>query len=395
MQATLRATFTGLDRPGITTRLFECLEGLDVAVTDLEQVVLRGQLTLGVLLTDSSGTPGTLISAQTRLASTSADLGLATDFDAGAAEAVERSAKLVVTVLGHPLRPDAVAGLTSRMAEAGANIDSIRRIAAYPVTAIELAASGADIDSLRKALAGEAARLGVDVAVQRGGLNRRGQHLVVLDVDSTLIQDEVVELVARAAGVEDEVRSLTEAAMRGELDFAESLERRVALLAGLDAAALDVVRSQIRLTPGARTLVRTLKRLGHKVALVSGGFTAVVDDLGKELGVDYVRANVLEIVDGKLTGRVTGAVIDRASKAAALVEFAYRAHIPLERTIAIGDGANDLDMIDAAGLGVAFNAKPVVRQAADASVNVPYLDSVLYLLGVSREDIEDADAADI
>jgi phosphoserine phosphatase len=394
MQATLRATFTGPDRPGLTTKLFECLEGLDLAVTDLEQVVLRGQLTLGVLLTPLTGDVALLESTELRLAATAADLGLAADFAAGDAEDTVRKGRLVVTVLGNPLQPAAVAALTSRMAAAGANIDSIRRIAAYPVTAIELDASGAEVDSLRKALAEEAARLGVDVAVQRGGLNRRGQHLVVLDVDSTLIQDEVVELVARAAGVEAEVRAITEAAMRGEVDFAESLHRRVALLEGLDAKALEDVRAQVRLTPGARTLVRTLKRLGHKVALVSGGFTAVVDDLGKELGVDYVRANVLEIVDGKLTGRVSGAVVDRASKAAALVEFAYRAHIPLERTIAIGDGANDLDMIDAAGLGVAFNAKPVVRRAADASVNVPYLDSVLYLLGVSREDVEEADAAD-
>jgi len=392
MHATLRATFTGPDRPGLTTRLFECLEGLDVAVVDLEQVVLRGQLTLGVLLTDAAGDAATLAQAETRLNQTATELGLAADFAEGSAEDTSRKARIVVTVLGNPLRPDAVAALTARMAAAGANIDSIRRIAAYPVTAIELDASGADVDSLRKALAEEAARVGVDVAVQRGGLNRRGQHLVVLDVDSTLIQDEVVELVARAAGVEAEVRALTEAAMRGEIDFTESLHKRVALFAGLDEAALAAVREQVRLTPGARTLVRTLKRLGHKVALVSGGFTAVVDDLGKDLGVDYVRANVLEIVDGKLTGRVTGAVVDRASKAAALVEFAYRAHIPLERTIAIGDGANDLDMIDAAGLGVAFNAKPVVRRAADASVNVPYLDSVLFLLGVSRDDIEEADA---
>jgi len=283
--------------------------------------------------------------------------------------------------------------LTARMAAAGANIDSIRRIAAYPVTAIELDASGTEVDSLRKALAGEAARLGVDVAVQRGGLNRRGQHLVVLDVDSTLIQDEVVELVARAAGVEDEVRSITEAAMRGELDFSESLLRRVALLEGVSEIDLVAVRDLVRLTPGARTLIRTLKRMGHKVALVSGGFTVVVDDLAAQLGVDYVRANVLEVVDGRLTGKLSGPIIDRAAKAAALVEFAYRARIPLERTIAIGDGANDLDMIDAAGLGIAFNAKPVVRQAADTSVNVPYLDSVLYLLGVSREEVEEADSS--
>lgn len=392
MSTTLRATFTGPDRPGLTTRLFESLAGLEVTVDDIEQVVVQGQLTLGTLLGVTDDNLAHLELAQAALAATAADLDLSVDFAPGAAEEQPDTRRLVVTVLGNPLRPAAVAALSQRMASAGANIDSIRRIASYPVTAIELEASGADVDALRKALAEDASRLGVDVAVQRGGLNRRGQHLVVLDVDSTLIQDEVVELVARAAGVEPEVRAITEAAMRGELDFAESLTRRVALLAGVSESDLAAVREQVRLTPGARTLIRTLKRLGHKVALVSGGFTVVVDDLGSQLGVDFVRANVLEVVDGRLTGRLSRPIIDRAAKAAALVEFAYRARIPLERTIAIGDGANDLDMIDAAGLGIAFNAKPVVRRAADTSVNVPYLDSVLYLLGVSREEVEEADA---
>jgi len=390
MAATLRATFTGPDRPGLTTALFESVGGLDVEVVDLEQVVLQGQLTLGLLLAASHQDSDALARAQEQLRETASTLGLVADLAAAEPQFTAPSSRIVVTVLGHPLRPEAVAALTARMAAAGANIDSIRRIAAYPVTAIELDASGADVQSLRKILAAEATRVGVDVAVQRGGLNRRGQHLVVLDVDSTLIQDEVVELVARAAGVEAEVRGITEAAMRGELDFAESLERRVSLLAGVTEAQLLAVRDDITLTPGARTLVRTLKHLGHKVALVSGGFTAVVDPLGAELGVDYVRANVLELEAGVLTGRLAAPVVDRASKAAALVEFAYRAGIPLDRTIAIGDGANDLDMIDAAGLGIAFNAKPVVRAAADTSVNVPYLDSVLYLLGVSREEVEEA-----
>jgi phosphoserine phosphatase len=212
-----------------------------------------------------------------------------------------------------------------------------------------------------------------------------------MDVDSTLIQDEVIELVARHAGCEDQVRGITERAMRGELDFAASLHERVGLLAGLDSSALDEVRRDVRITPGARTLVRTLTRLGFRIALVSGGFSAVVDPLAEELGIDHTRANLLEVVDGKLTGRVVGPVIDRAAKAAALVEFAALDGIPLDRTIAIGDGANDLDMLSVAGLGIAFNAKPVVRAQADTGLTVPFLDPVLYLLGITREEVEQAD----
>jgi phosphoserine phosphatase len=213
-----------------------------------------------------------------------------------------------------------------------------------------------------------------------------------MDVDSTLIQDEVIELLAAHAGREPEVAAVTEAAMRGELDFTQSLHARVATLAGLPVSVLDEVRAAVRLTPGARTLVRTLKRLGFTVALVSGGFIEVVESIGADLGVDHVRANRLEVEDGRLTGRVVGAVVDRAGKAAALKEFAALEGLPLTRTVAIGDGANDLDMLAVAGLGVAFNAKPLVRSQADTSLNVPYLDAVLFLLGISREEVEDADA---
>jgi phosphoserine phosphatase len=208
-----------------------------------------------------------------------------------------------------------------------------------------------------------------------------------------LIQDEVIEVLARFAGCEEQVRRVTEAAMRGELDFAESLDARVALLAGLPEESLARARAEIRLTPGARTLCRTLKRLGYRIALVSGGFTEVITPLAEELGVDALRANGLEIVDGRLTGRVRGPVVDRAAKAQALREFAARFDIDRARTIAIGDGANDLDMLAAAGHGIAFNAKPIVQAAADTSINVPYLDTVLYLLGISREEVEAADAA--
>ena len=220
-----------------------------------------------------------------------------------------------------------------------------------------------------------------------------GVHLVVMDVDSTLIQDEVIEVLARHAGREDRVRAVTDAAMRGELDFAESLHARVAELAGLPEEVIEQVRGEIRLTPGARTLCRTLKRLGYRIALVSGGFSEVIGPLAEDLGVDAVRANGLEIEDGVLTGRVRGPVIDRAAKEQALREFAAEFGIESSRTVAIGDGANDLDMLAAAGHGIAFNAKPVVQAAADSSINVPYLDTVLYLMGISREEVEEADAA--
>jgi phosphoserine phosphatase len=211
-----------------------------------------------------------------------------------------------------------------------------------------------------------------------------------MDVDSTLIQQEVIELLGAKAGVQSEIAKITEAAMRGELDFEASLRARVDLLKGLPASVLVDVQSEITLTPGARTLVRTLKKLGHHIALVSGGFEPVIAPLARELGIDHMRANNLEIVDGKLTGALTGPIIDRAGKATALREFAAEHNVGLDQTIAIGDGANDLDMIAIAGMGIAFNAKPAVKAAADSSLSAPYLDSVLYLMGISREEVEEA-----
>jgi phosphoserine phosphatase len=267
-------------------------------------------------------------------------------------------------------------------------------MARYPVTAIDLAISGVEPEVLRPLLAAEAASQGIDIAVQPASLLRRSMRLIVMDVDSTLIQGEVIEMIAAHAGCEAEVAAVTERAMRGEIDFEESLRARVALLEGVPAAALDEVYESIALAPGARTMVRVLRRLGYRFAIVSGGFTQITSRLAAELGIHYSRANELEIVDGRLTGRVLGDVVDRAGKATALREFAADIGVPVDATIAIGDGANDLDMLNAAGLGIAYNAKPVVRDAADAAVNVPYLDTILYLLGISREEIEAADMAD-
>jgi phosphoserine phosphatase len=394
---TLLITLTGPDRPGVTARVSAALAAHEVEVLDVEQVVIRGRLTLGVLLgpsvTVEHGALLVLEDAARTARDIAGELRMAVEVTLGAAEDdARRRGRLLVTVLGHPLLPSALSGLASRVSEQGGNIDRIVRTASYPVTAIELTVSGADERALRAALTEASAELRIDVAVQRSGLRGRGTYLVVMDVDSTLIQDEVIELIARHAGCEDEVRAITERAMRGELDFVASLHERVALLAGVDESALEDVRREVRLTPGARTLVRTLKRLGFRIAVVSGGFSAVVDPLAAELGIDHARANVLEVLDGRLTGRVVGPVVDRAAKAAALLEFAALDGIPLDRTIAVGDGANDLDMLAVAGLGVAFNAKPVVRAQADTGITVPFLDPVLYLLGITREEIEQADA---
>jgi phosphoserine phosphatase len=215
-----------------------------------------------------------------------------------------------------------------------------------------------------------------------------------MDVDSTLIQGEVIEMLAEHAGYGNEVAEVTEAAMRGELDFEESLRERVATLAGLPVEVLDEVADEVELMPGARTTIRTLRRLGFHCGVVSGGFRQVIEPLAHELMLDYVAANQLEIVDGKLTGRVIGPIIDRPGKAKALRDFAHQAGVPMEQTVAVGDGANDIDMLAAAGLGVAFNAKPALREVADASLSHPYLDTVLFILGVTRGEIAAADAAD-
>ncbi|GAA2026874.1 phosphoserine phosphatase SerB [Catenulispora yoronensis] len=389
---TVLVTVYGADRPGVTASLFAVLEPFTVPVVDVEQVVVRGRLVLGVLV----GAPADQTALRMGLHRWAAAEKLDIEVVSGLGDnRKRREGRTHVTVLGAPLRPSAMAALAHEIAECQGNIDRIHRLAKYPVTAIELDVSGADPDVLRPRLARVAAAEQADIAVQHAGLNRRAKRLVVMDVDSTLIEGEVIEELAAHAGCLDEVADITARAMRGELDFAGSLRERVALLAGLDASALEEVRLSVRLMPGARTLVRTLKRLGYLVGIVSGGFTHVTDSLRDELGLDFALANTLEIgADGRLTGRVVGPIVDRAGKAAALRGFAASAGIPVADTVAIGDGANDLDMLAAAGLGVAFNAKPVVRAQADTAVNVPFLDTILYLLGITREEVEAADAAE-
>lgn len=389
---TLLVTLTGDDRAGVSRDLFNDLAPLRPIVLDLEQVITRGRISLTALL----DVHGREAEAKAIVQRTAYRLGLTATLSSGFGDnQPRRTGRAAITILGRPLTGEHIAAVTTVIADRGANIDRIRRLSRYPVTTVEMDISGADLEGLRVGLAGAASAHDVAVAVSAGGLARRGRRLVVMDVDSTLIRDEVIELLARYAGREAEVAAVTEAAMRGELDFAQSLHARVAALAGLPQSVLDRVREDVRWTPGARTLVRTLKRLGFTVALVSGGFIEVVQPLADALGIDHARANRLEIVDGVLTGRVVGPVVDRAQKAAALRDFAAAEGLDLSRTIAIGDGANDLDMIELAGLGIAFNAKPLVQEHADTAVNLPYLDAVLYLLGISREEVEEADRLDV
>ncbi len=387
---TLLITLTGTDRPGVTATLLDTLAHAGVEVVDVEQIVLRGRLVLGVLVS----VPREAQQLAAEVEATAADLGMQLELVRGTGDNRSRpEGRSHVTVIGAPLTAVALSAITGKVAACGANIDRIERMARYPVTAIDLHVSGADPVELRALLATEAASQGVDVAVQPTNLLRNGMRLIVMDVDSTLVQGEVIEMLAAHAGCEDEVRRVTERAMAGELDFEESLRSRVALLEGVPESALAEVYDRIVLAPGARTLVRTLRRLGYRFGLVSGGFSQVTDRLAADLGIHYARANELEVVDGRLTGRVLGDVVDRAGKARALHDFADDIGIDVSATIAIGDGANDLDMLAAAGLGIAYNAKPQVREAADTTVNVPYLDTILYLLGISREEIEAADAA--
>lgn len=385
----LLVTVTGRDHPGVTAALMDVLSTHGATVEDVEQVVVHGRLLLGIVISGEG--PGSTVMDDLAIVAVGLDVLVEfTPLPDAADPADAPAVRHHVVVLGAPLPPAALAAVARRLAACGANIERVTRLSSWPAQSFELVVSGGDTGRLRKQLAAEAVAQRVDVAVERSSIYRRAKRLVVMDVDSTLVQGEVIEMLAAEAGCLDEVARVTAAAMAGELDFEASLRARVALLAGLPVEAVDRVRGAVRLTPGARTLVRTLKRLGWSVGIVSGGFTAVTNDLQRELGLDHAVANVLEVVDGHLTGRVLGPIIDRAAKAAALRRFALEEDLLLEQTVAIGDGANDLDMLEAAGLGIAFNAKPVVRDAADTALTLPFLDAVLFLLGVPREEIEQA-----
>ncbi|MFC4946109.1 phosphoserine phosphatase SerB [Pseudonocardia sp. GCM10023141] len=397
---TVLITVTGPDRPGVSSVLFAALTAHGVDLIDVEQVVIRGRLTLGALVEAHHDPEGLQEAVEQAMASIA--MQVHTSLGEPGDDSVRRSPTHAVLITGQPITARAFGSVARALAGVGANIDSIRRVADYPVTGIELMVSpvpgqGSEDyppGTLRARLVEVAREAGVDVAVERAGLARRSKRLIVFDVDSTLIQGEVIEMLAARAGAaaEGQVRDVTEAAMRGELDFSESLRRRVAVLQGLPESVIDDVAAELELTPGARTTIRTLKRLGYRCGVVSGGFTRVISGLAADLGFDFVAANELEVVDGLLTGRVVGEIVDRPGKATALRRFAATFDVPLEQCVAVGDGANDIDMLTTAGLGIAFNAKPALSAVADAALTHPYLDVVLFVLGITRDEVEHADA---
>lgn len=390
-------TVSGKDGPGVTASFFRVLSANAVQVLDVEQSQFRGFLNLAAFV---GLDPENVDTISTGLKDTmhTYDQNVVIELRHTLESPRARSSHVLV-VLGDPIDAYDISRIGQTLADYAANIDTIRGITDYPVTGLEFKITVPDTEpggasALRKALAQLTTELKVDIATERAGLLRRSKRLVCFDCDSTLITGEVIEMLAAHAGREAEVAAVTDRAMRGELDFADSLRERVKTLAGLDESVLQEVANEIVLTPGARTTIRTLKRMGFKTAVVSGGFVQILDGLAKDLELDYMRANTLEIVDGKLTGRVLGKIVDRKAKADLLAEFAEDSGLQMFQTVAVGDGANDIDMLSAAGLGIAFNAKPALKEVADTSVNYPFLDEVLYILGICRTEIDDADRAD-
>ena len=382
-------TLHGPDRPGITAGLMGVLEDTGADIFDVEQIVVRGRLTLNVLI-GVSGERATI--RDLLLFGWENDLHL--DFEVLDEAPTPARSLAIVTVLGMVVGPSEFGATAGAIAASGANIERIYRISRYPVVTYELVVSGGDIDAMRANLVDIASRLPIDVAIQPDDLLRRAKRVIVMDVDSTLIEDEIIDLLAREAGVGDQVAELTARAMAGDLDFEETLERRVALLEDLEEEALAGVAEKITLTKGARTFIRTVKRLGMVTAMVSAGFTRFTDDLAKDLDIEYSLSNTLEVEDGRLTGRLVGEIVDGPAKAKFLRSVAEAEGVPVSQVVAVGDGANDLEMLAAAGLGIAFNARPVVTDTADTALTVPYLDAILFLMGVRREHVDAADAAD-
>ncbi|MGH8914867.1 MAG: phosphoserine phosphatase SerB [Acidimicrobiia bacterium] len=379
----------GPDGPGISAGLMSLLGEADVEIYDIEQIVVRGRLTLNVLI----GVTGEKATVRDLLFF-GWERGLHVEFEVVDDVPTPSRPMSVVTVIGLKVAPADFGAVASAIADAGGNIDRIFRLSRYPVVSYELLVGNGDIDEMRANLVHAAADRPIDVAIQREGLERRAKRMVVMDVDSTLIHEEVINLLAREAGAEDRVAELTRRALSGEIDFEAALRERVGLLKGLDQTAITRVHENITLTSGARTFVRTLKRLGMVTAIVSAGFTRFTDVLAADLGIDYSLSNTLEMVDGHLTGELVGEFVDGPRKAKFLESIAAERGIPLSQVVAVGDGANDLDMLATAGLGIAFNAKPVVKERADTAISVPYLDAILFTMGIRRQHVEEADAAD-
>ncbi len=380
--------FTGLilltarDAPGIAKTLFETLSPFAISIIDIEQIVIHQRLILTVLISLDPAHAGA-IEEDLEKCALSLGVDIATLFSDSPASVIDSAGDLDrVIALAKDISPASIAKLTSIFMECGANIEKINRLKSAPYTVLEFSLSGSDSNLLSKTIRESSLTNQITTALIPANSKGYKRKLFVLDVDSTLITCEVIELLAEMAGHGAEVKAITDSAMRGEIDFVESLKSRTALLAGLPMSVIAQVQGKISLSLGAKNLITSLRKDGHAIALVSGGFIDVIAPLIEELKISHFRCNKLEIVDAKLTGKLSGPIIDRAAKASALIEFAKLESISLENTVAIGDGANDLDMLAAAGLAVAFNAKPVVIEAADIILTTPYLDSLLYLLAI-------------
>lgn len=389
----LLLTFTGKDHPGIASRLTGLLAEAGAALLDIEQVVVRGQLTLCLLVR----LPGSR-SVLKELLFSAHELGVALEFrtvdEPGAAPAASPS-RHVVTVVGRALGAAELHAVTDCLTRHGANVERIHRLSDAEPGSFELHVAlpeDRSSDELRRALLElSMATSRFDVALQRESLYRRGKRLVVMDMDSTLIRIEVIDELARAHGVGEKVSRITERAMHGEMDYDESLRQRVALLEGLDARVLRELAANLPLTDGAETLIRVLRRLGYRTAIISGGFSVAAEALQARLGIDYAHSNLLEEKDGKLTGRTLGAIVNARRKAELLEDIARSEGILLDQVIAVGDGANDLLMLERAGLGIAFRAKPKLRQAADTSISAGGLDTILHFLGLTARELREVE----
>ena len=384
-----KSTFTGLilvsgeDRPGITESLMKTLSQFSVSIIDIEQLVIRDRLLLTVLISLDEAHAEAVT---TDLNALQEQIGLDIAIDFTQQDSAKISGEtLRVVVVGNAIKPSGLAAVASQIAKLGGNISAIRRTAIEPLISIELELSipNNSLKEVQGALATIAIENKIDLAVEPGGLQRKSKRIVMLDMDSTLIEQEVINLLGQSAGQSNEIAQITEKAMAGDLDFKSALIKRVALLKGLDQESLHRVRDQITLTKGAKKLIEELHHQGHKVGVVSGGFIEVIEPILKSLKVDFYRANKLKIEKGVLTGDIDGPIIDSHAKRNALEDFATQEGISLEQTVAIGDGANDLEMIKAAGLGIAFNAKPKVAAAADTTISNQDLSTVLLLMGIS------------